>query len=71
MEVRALLAILRENEAAERPMPPADIRTVQTVLLSARMHLTIIAPELRGQELIKSVEAELAKLAKLRCLGEV
>ena len=68
MEVRALLAVLRENEAAERPMPSKDLRTVQAVLIRVRMHLTILAPELGDQGLIKSVAAE---LAKLRSLGEV
>jgi hypothetical protein len=64
-EVRALLAVLREHEAAERPMTPTDLRIVQAVLFSARMHLTILAPELGDQELIKSVAAELAKLRYL------
>ena len=66
-EVRALIALLRHNEAAERPIPPINLRTVQTVLLHAQMHLTILAPELGDQELIKSVAAE---LAKVRSLGE-
>jgi hypothetical protein len=64
-EVRALLALLRENEAAERPIPPRDIHIVLTVLTGARMHLTILAPELGDQELIKSVAAELATLTAL------
>ena len=67
-ELRALLTHLRDTEAAERPMPPRDLRTVQTGLNRARMHLTILARELKDQELIKSVEAE---LATVRCLGEV
>ena len=66
-EVRALLALLRENEASERPMPPSDLRSFQTVLTRAIMDLKILAPELGDQELIKSVAAE---QAKLRCLGE-
>ena len=67
-EVRALLAHLRDNEAAERPMPPTDLRTAQTVLIRARMDLTILTPGLGDQELIKSVTAE---VAKVRCQGEV
>ena len=65
--MRALLALLRENEAAERPMTSIDLRTVQAVLTLASRHLTILAPELGDQELIKSLAAE---LAKLRSLGE-
>ena len=65
--MRALLAPLRKHEAAERPMTPLDTRIVQAVLIRARMHLTILAPEHGDQELIKSVAAE---LIKLRSLGE-
>jgi hypothetical protein len=48
-------------------MTPLDTRIVQAVLIRARMHLTILAPEHGDQELIKSVAAE---LIKLRSLGE-
>ena len=65
--MHALLALLREIEEAERPMPSRNLQIVHNVLSRARMHLTILAPEIGDQELIKSVAAE---LAKLRCLGE-
>jgi len=63
-----VLALLREHEAAERPITPLDIRFVQNVLSHASRHLTILDPELGDQALIKSVAAELAKLPHL---GEV
>ena len=66
--MRALLAFLGENEAAERPMPPVYLQECQTVLSRASKRLTILAPELGDQELIKSVAAE---VAKVRCLREV
>jgi hypothetical protein len=49
-------------------MAPIDLRTLQGVLSRASKRLTILAPKLGDQELIKSVAAE---LAKLRSLGEV
>ena len=65
MEVRALLALLRDNEAAERPMSPVGLQRCQLVLSRASKHLTILAPELGDQELIQSVAAEMATLTAL------
>ena len=64
-EVRALLAHVRDNEATERPMPPISLLALQGVMHCASKHLTILAPELGDQELIKSVAAELAKVGLL------
>ena len=65
-EVRALLALLRENEATERPMSPIDLRIFEDVIVRASKQLTILAPELGRQELRNSVAAELAKVRSLR-----
>ena len=55
--MRALLDLLRENEAAVKTMPPL----LQNVLQSATFHLKILDPEHGDEELIKSVAAEQAK----------
>ena len=65
-EVRALLAPLRNNQAAERPMTARYLCIVQSVLTRAGMHLTILAPKFGDQELIKSVAAGVAKVRSLR-----
>jgi len=57
-EVRALLDLMRENEARvqEWAVPCAG------VLESARQHLTILDPEVGEEELIQVVAAALANL---------
>jgi hypothetical protein len=64
-EMRALLALLRENEAAGQGMLPVDLRVRELVLRLASKHLKILAPELGEEELIKSVAAQLAELVAL------
>jgi len=59
--VRALLDLLRQNEAVVKTMP----RFCQVVLQDASSHLKILDPEHGEEELVNSVAAELAKLAKL------
>ena len=59
--MRALLDLMRENEAAVKTM----LRLRQNVLRDASRHLKILDPEHGDEELIKSVAAELAKLGKL------
>ena len=60
-EVRALLDLARENGASVK----ADLADCQILLQGATSSLTILDPELGGQELIKSVAAGLAKLTAL------
>ena len=60
--MRALLDLMRENEAAVK-----DFSAQCRVVLSfASVHLTILDPEHGEEELIKSVAAEMAKLPRLR-----
>jgi hypothetical protein len=56
--VRALLALLRENEAAVQDLSGP----CQKVLQQASVHLKILDPELGEEELIQSVAVEVAKL---------
>jgi len=59
--VRALLDLIRENEAAVK-----DISThCRAVLQEASVHLKILDPEHGEGKLIKSVAAEMAKLSLL------
>ena len=58
--MRALLDLLREDEAAVNTMP----FLFQTVLQHASSHLKILDPEHGEEELVKSVAAELAKLMR-------
>jgi hypothetical protein len=58
--VRALLGLLRENEAAVQTKPIL----FQTLVQHASAHLKILDPEHGEEELVKSVAAELAKLMK-------
>ena len=59
--MRALLDLLRENEAKVQTMP----RLYQSILQLASAHLNILDPEHGEEELVKSVAAERAKLAEL------
>ena len=54
--MRALLDLLRENEAALK------FRSAECALQNASCHLKILDPEHGEEELINSVAAELAKL---------
>jgi len=56
-DVRALLDLLRENEAAAKSM----LRLCQEILQIATFQLKILDPEHGDEELINSVAAELAK----------
>jgi len=59
--VRALLDLMRENEAAVK-----DVSSQCRALLGyASVHLKILDPEHGEEELIKSVAAEMAKLSLL------
>ena len=58
--MRALLDLLRENEA-----PVRYLRLIQNVLGLASLHLKILDPELGEEELIKSMAAEVAKLREM------
>jgi len=58
--VRALLDLLRQNEAAVKTM----LIPCQSVLRLATYHLKILDPEHGEEELVKSVAAELAKLMR-------
>ena len=60
-EVRALLDLVRENEAHVQQMAAP----CATVLEHASRHLTILDPEVGEEELIKAVAAEAAKLRAL------
>ena len=55
--MRALLDLMRENEAAVKTM----LSLRQNVLQNASFHLKILDPEHGDEELINSVAAELAK----------
>ena len=58
--MRALLDLLRENEAEVKTM----LHCYQVILREASRHLKILDPEHGEEELIKSVAAELAKLMR-------
>ena len=58
--MRALLDLLRENEAAVKTM----LRLCQSVLQNATSHLKVLDPKHGEEELVKSVAAERAKLMK-------
>ena len=62
-EVRALLDLMRENEA--RVQKSASM--CAKVLELASEHLKILDPEVGEEELIKAVAAEVAKLRALSC----
>jgi len=53
---------MRENGVSVQ----ADLLHCQTLLQQARKHLTILDPEHGGEDLIKSVAAELAKLTAFK-----
>ena len=59
--MRALLELLRENGASVQ----ANLARCRDLLQRATSSLTILDPELGREELVKSVAAELAKLATL------
>jgi len=59
-ELRALLDLMRENEARVQTVPAM----CSVVLGLASEHLTILDPEVGEEELIQAVAAA---LAKLRC----
>jgi len=61
MEVRALLDLMRENEARVQNLAAA----CATVLEHARQDLTILDPEVGEEKLIQAVAAELARLCAL------
>ena len=56
--MRALLDLMRENEAAVQD----DLVPCEFLLQQASKNLTILNPELGEEELVKSVAAELAKV---------
>ena len=58
--MRALLDLLRENEAAVQDMQAL----CQELLQEASVRLKILDPTLGEKELIKSVAAQMAKLAR-------
>ena len=60
-EVRALLDLIRENEAAVQKSASVCAK----VLALASGHLKILDPEVGEQELIKAVAAEVARLRAL------
>ena len=57
-EVRAVLDLMRENEAPVQKMAA----TCASVLERARQNLTILDPEVGEEELIQAVAAALAEL---------
>jgi hypothetical protein len=59
--VRALLDLMRENKAAVQD----QLAGCEELLALALKHLKILDPEAGDQELIKSVEAELANLREM------
>ena len=59
--MRALLGLMRENRAEVQ----ANLVQCQDLLQRASLNLKILDPELGGEELIKSVASELAKLTAL------
>ena len=58
--MRALLDLMRDNEAAVQTMPFMP-RRCQYILENARYYLKILDPEHGEEELINSVAVELAK----------
>jgi hypothetical protein len=58
MDVRSLLALMRDNEAAVQNLAGA----IKYLLSEASVHLKILDPELGEEELIQSVAVEMAKL---------
>jgi len=60
-EMRALLDLMRENEERVQGMAAA----CQEFLGEARLHLTILDPEVGEDELIKAVAAAQEKLSAL------
>jgi hypothetical protein len=59
--VRALLDLVRENEASVQ----ANLVHYQDLLQRASKHIKILDPELGVEELVKSVAAELARVTAL------
>jgi hypothetical protein len=59
--VRSLLDLMRENEASVK----RRFMACQDLLGEARQNLTILDPEVGEEELIKAVEAALARLRAL------
>ena len=59
--MRALLDLMRENRALVQD----NLVPCQSLLQQASKNLQILDPELGEEELVKSVAAELAKLATL------
>jgi len=59
--VRALLDLMRENEAAVQ----ANLPLCESLLMLASKNLKILDPERGEEELIESLAAELAKLTAL------
>jgi len=59
--VRALLDLIRENEARVQKMAAACAEYLEY----ACFHLTILDPEVGEEELIKAVAAEVARLRAL------
>ena len=62
-EVRALLDLMRENEAGVQKFAAACAR----ILAHASQILTILDPEVGEEELIQAVAAALARLSALLC----
>ena len=60
--MRALLDLLRENEAAVQQYSSAMLDRCQDLLEEAGAVLKVLDPEVGEEELIKSVAAELANL---------
>ena len=58
--VRALLDLLRENEADARTLA----HSFRQLLRQASVKLNILDPELGGKKLIESVAVEMAKLRR-------
>ena len=62
IEVRALLDLMREDEAAVQNLMAAACKEL---LETASLHLDILEPEVGEEELIKAVAVELEKLRAL------
>ena len=60
-DVRALLDLMRENEASVQKLAAA----CKGLLVRASQHLTILHPEVGEEELVQAVAAELARLRAL------
>jgi len=58
-DLRALLDLLRDNEAAEH-----QVSEWKFILQYASSHLKILDPEHRAKDLVKSVEVARAKLLR-------